>query len=311
MSERAPVAAIDCGTNSIRLLIASVADDGTVVSHERLLELVRLGEGVDATGVFSAAALERTFAACGRYATIIDKYGCEKIRFVATSAARDVDNREEFYRGVEARLGVSPEIISGVEEAELSFAGALSGINIPDGRVLVTDCGGGSTEFVLGDSRGGRSPSVINECSLNMGSVRITERFFGSVPPELTDIQAARRFVNDLLDQAGIDFGCVDWWVGVAGTVTSLSAIHQGLTSYDPDKVHNSRLTREDISRLAEKLLVSSVDEIMSYGPLQRRRAEVIAAGSLIIDEVARRIPGGLIVSETDILDGIVRRLWC
>ncbi len=295
------VAAIDCGTNSVRLLVASLNDEGKMVDHDRRLELVRLGQGVDATGKFLPEALERAFATFGRYAEVIDSFGCEKVRLVATSAARDASNREEFFAGVRRILGVEAEIISGLEEAQLSFTGALSRLDISGEPILVTDIGGGSTELVVGKADG----TILNEVSLDMGSVRVRERYLHSDPPTNEEITAATAFVESLLDESGIDFAAIQNWIGVAGTITSMSAINQGLTTYDPEKVHASWLTREVIEKISNDLLATTVAEILSHGLLQPRRAEVICAGGLIIQRLSKRVPRDLAVSESDILDGI------
>ncbi len=293
-------AAVDCGTNSIRLLVADV-DAGRLVEHDRRLELVRLGQGVDATRRFHPDALARTFAACDRFAEVIERFGCDRVRFVATSAARDVSNRDEFFAGVQQRLGVAPEVIPGEEEARLSFAGALSGVADVTDPVLVIDIGGGSTELVVGS--GGEVRSAV---SLDMGSVRLRERFLRDDPPTAAQIEDARRFVRGLLD-GGPDLAGVRTVIGVAGTVTSLSAIDQGLAEYDRDMVHGSRMSRERIAELAGRLLGLTGAEIEATTCLPAKRAEVIAGGALICDEVARRSGAGSItVSESDILDGMV-----
>ena len=293
-------AAVDCGTNSIRLLVADV-DAGRLAEHDRRLELVRLGQGVDATRRFHPDALARTFAACERFAEVIERFGCDRVRFVATSAARDVSNRDEFFAGVQQRLGVAPEVIPGEEEARLSFAGALSGVADVTDPVLVIDIGGGSTELVVGSDG-----EVRSAVSLDMGSVRLRERFLRDEPPTDTQIEDARRFVRGLLD-TGPELTGVRTVIGVAGTVTSLSAIDQGLAEYDRDRVHGSRMSRERIAELAERLLGLTGSQIEATTCLPPKRAEVIAGGALICDEVARRSGAGSItVSESDILDGMV-----
>ncbi len=304
------VAAIDCGTNSIRLLIASRGADGGMVEHDRRLELVRLGEGVDATGAFSPAALQRTFAACEQYAEVVAHHHCDAIRFVATSAARDVSNREAFTAGVRSRLGVDPEVVPGTEEAALSFSGAMSGVPVAAEPALVVDCGGGSTEMVLGHHDGAGAPVIDASVSLDIGSVRLRERFLHGDPPTAGQIGRARELVRELLDGAPVDPGAAGTAIGVAGTVTSLSAIHQGLRVYDRARVHRSRLSRAELHDLADRLLGATVDQAEAMGPLKRRRAEVICAGALIMDEIGARMGSEeIIVSETDILDGIAGRL--
>lgn len=301
MSGSHTVAAIDCGTNSIRLLIASADSDGRLVEQARELEMVRLGQGVDATGSFRPDALERTFSACRTFAQAIADHHCDRVGFVATSAARDVSNRDAFFAGVRQALGVEAEVIDGMEEASLSFAGAISGIQVIDEPVLVIDCGGGSTELVLG-----RGSSIDSRVSLNIGSVRLRERFLHDDPPTVEQIDDARKYVREALDSCPVDVAAARTVIGVAGTVTSLSAIGQNLTDYDRAKVHRSVLTVGQISDLAGKLLSSTVDEVEQMGPLKRRRAEVLCGGAVIIDEVCRRATAGkLVVSETDILDGM------
>ncbi|MDO4412959.1 Ppx/GppA phosphatase family protein [Cutibacterium sp.] len=301
MTDNRTVAAIDCGTNSIRLLIASADTHGRLVEQARDLELVRLGQGVDAAGAFHPAALERTFAACRTFAQTIAEHHCEEVRFVATSAARDVSNRDEFFTGVREALGVDAEVIPGTEEASLSFAGAMSGIEVNEEPVLVIDCGGGSTELVVGCGN-----QIESQVSLNIGSVRLRERFLNDDPPTADQIDQARSYVRAMLDKCSVDVAAARTVVGVAGTVTSLSAIHQNLKEYDRAKVHRSVLTADQVSHLADKLLSSTVDEVEQMGPLKRRRAEVLCGGALIIDEVCHRATAGeLIVSETDILDGM------
>lgn len=301
MSSNYTVAAIDCGTNSIRLLIASAGPDGRLVEQARDLELVRLGQGVDATGSFHPDALERTFSACRTFAKTISDHHCDQVRFVSTSAARDVSNRDDFFTGVRDALDVDAEIIDGTEEASLSFAGAMSGVQVTDEPVLVIDCGGGSTELVLG-----YGTTIDSQASLEVGSVRLRERFLHDDPPTAEQIDDARKYVREALGSCPVDVAAARTVIAVAGTVTSLSAIDQGLAEYDRVKVHRSVLAASQIFDLADKLLSSTVDEVEQMGPLKRRRAEVLCGGALIIDEVFRRVTAGeLVVSETDILDGM------
>lgn len=296
-----PVAAIDCGTNSIRLLVARSDGSGGLVDLDRRLELVRLGQGVDATRQFQPDALARTFAACERFAEVIDRFDCGSVRFVGTSATRDVTNRDEFVDGVSARLGVEPEIVPGTEEARLSFVGASSGVPDAPEPVLVVDLGGGSTELVVG-----RSGQVVASISLDMGSVRVRERYLAGDPPAEAEVEAAREFIGSLFDGSGIDLAGVRSVIGVAGTITSLSAIHQGLSTYDRARVHRSRLTRAEIEEVTEYLLHATVAQVLEDTCLQPRRAEVIVGGALICRELIRRTgPDFLTVSEADILDGI------
>lgn len=300
------VAAIDCGTNSIRLLVCERDAQGKLVELDRRLELVRLGQGVDATGQFTPEALERTMVAIDQFAEAIRELSVERVRFVATSAARDAHNREDFFAGVRERLGIEAEIISGDEEAELSFRGALAGVAVAASPVLVIDCGGGSTELIQGSGDG----TITHAVSLDIGSVRMRERLLRSDPPTPEEIAAAREHDTELLDASGIDFDSIRTFIGVAGTVTSLSAIHQGLESYQREKVHGSQLTRAELVDLTDRLLTSTVDQVEQTTCLPRKRAEVICAGALIVACIARRVQPPMVISESDILDALAMGLF-
>ncbi|WP_432558947.1 exopolyphosphatase [Granulicoccus sp. GXG6511] len=290
------VAAIDCGTNSLRLLVLEGRPDGSVIEVDRRLRLVRLGEGVDATGEFAPAALERTFSALEEYARDIADLGVQRVRFVATSAARSVADPAAFLEGVGNRLGVPGEIITGAEEAALTFAGALAGVPPVDGAVLVTDIGGGSTELVVGTER------IERAASLDMGSVRLRERFLLADPPTRDELAAAIQFVDEQLDL--FDFSDVRGWVGVAGTVTSMGALLLGLAEYDRAAVQGVVMPREAIEAVTGGLCTTPVAELVSplLPPL---RAEVIAGGALICMRIAARVEVPMTVSEHDILDGL------
>lgn len=299
------VAAIDCGTNTIRLLIADPAPDASGLSVvDRGMEYVRLGQGIDATGQFHPDALRRTFAATESFAARIAAAGAEAVRFVATSAARDAGNREEFFAGVTERLGVAPEVITGEEEAELSFLGATHGLTGASDPVLVSDIGGGSTELVLG--RDGR---LAYGTSLDIGSVRLTERFLGSDPASTAELAGARRAVTELLDSVDIDFAGVGTWIGVAGTCTTIAAIALGLTTYDRGKVHGATVPRARVRELTDWFAASTAAQRATVAVLPPRRADVITAGALILAGIAERVGTDLRASETDILDGIALRL--
>jgi exopolyphosphatase/guanosine-5'-triphosphate,3'-diphosphate pyrophosphatase len=303
-----PVAAVDCGTNSIRLLIADPTDDGGLADLERRTEIVRLGQGVDATGEFHPDALDRTFAAVDGYAELIRQAGVpvERVHFVATSASRDVRNREAFFDGVRQRLGVSPDVISGDQEAQLSFTGALSRVRPDNEPVLVMDIGGGSTEFIVGSATAEMSFAI----SLDIGSVRITERFLKSSPPTDADVNAAAAYVDDLLDSSTVDFGSVGTWIGVAGTATTLAGVFLELPEYDRDRVHGTLIPSSDLTDLLHRLSGMTVEEIRSLPSMHPGRADVITGGTLIASRVARRTPvRGMLVSESDILDGIALEL--
>ncbi|MBK0333049.1 Ppx/GppA family phosphatase [Brachybacterium sp. MASK1Z-5] len=307
----APVAAIDCGTNSIRLLIARGAGDGGLVDVERRMEVVRLGFDVDRTGRFDPAAIERTLAATREYAAAISAHGAERIRFVATSATRDASNRGEFIDGVREILGVVPEVVPGDVEAELSFQGAVSTLyGLVPGQRLVVDIGGGSTELVAGVE------APEHRISLDMGSVRLTERHLRSDPPSEREIDAARADIDALLDRAEevVPLAPTRTLVGVAGTVTTLTALAQGLEVYTPDATHGARL---DIARMREvclEVLAMSTDERRRRPIIHPGRIDVIGAGALIWERVLARAQEASGISEVrssehDILDGIALSL--
>lgn len=295
------VAAVDCGTNSIRLLILRKEADGAVVELAREVRLARLGQGVDATGEFHPDALARANVIFEEYADIIDLHRVGGVRFVATSAARDVRNRADFERNVGARLGVQVDVISGDEEALLSTVGVLSGVEAAT-PALVFDIGGGSTELIVVHD----GPSIASAVSLDVGAVRLKERLVPSDPATPDEVTAARHHVGSLLDDAGVDFGALAMAIGVAGTVTSVAASVLGLQQYSRQAVHQSLLSKADIERTVERWLAQSAAETASEPCMHPLRAAVLGAGGLILEEISRRVPGGaVLVSETDILDGI------
>jgi len=302
------VAAVDCGTNSIRLLIAEAGTDGGLVELDRRTEIVRLGQGVDATGEFHPDALTRTFAATDAYAALIRDAGIpsDRIRFVATSASRDARNRDAFFTGIHERLGVTPEVVTGDTEAQLSFAGALSRVQPPAEPVLVMDIGGGSTELIVGRADG----TVDAAVSLDIGSVRLTERFLHAGPPAPDAVAAATAHVDELLSGTGLDFAAVGTWIGVAGTATTLAGVHLQLERYDRERVHGALLETDALHALFERLVHSTVDEIRALPSMHPGRADVVTAGTLIAVRVAARLQvPGLLVSESDILDGTALEL--
>jgi len=302
------VAAIDCGTNAVRLLVADVDEAGVLHEHTRLMRIVRLGEGIDRTGEFAPAALERTFGALDEYAGVIREHGVTRIRFVATSASRDARNRDEFVTGVEARLGVRPEVISGDEEAALSFVGAVRGL--PDGLVvpppLVVDIGGGSTEFVLG------TVAPEHAISVDVGCVRMTERHLVGDPPTVEQVQATRDDIEAAVAAAGrsVPFGRAGCFIGLAGTVTTVAAMAMDLPEYDERLLHGSVIGREQVDDVTARLLAMTRAERAALPFMHPGRVDVIAGGAMVLQE-AMRAAGAptVIVSETDILDGIVYRL--
>lgn len=305
------VAAIDCGTNSIRLLIAD-RSAGALTDVVRRMEIVRLGQGVDRTGRLDPEALARTLAATADYAAQCREHGVQAVRFVATSATRDAQNREEFFAGVRDALGVEVEVITGAQEAALSFAGAVSILGSADPAPnLVVDIGGGSTELVLGDHE------VERAVSLDIGSVRMTERHIRSDPPNEDEVAAARADIGAALDRAAddLDLARVRTLVGVAGSVTTLTALALGLDAYRPERINAARLSLDQVRTAAQALLTMPRTERAALGFMHPGRVDVIGAGALIwaevVDRVAQAVADGgghlgqVITSEHDILDGI------
>lgn len=311
----APVAAIDCGTNSIRLLIVRQDEStGEAVELERRLEMVRLGLGVDRTGRFDPVAIERTLEAARGYRRLIDQHGVAPgaVRFVATSATRDASNRDEFIEGIREILGVTPEVISGAEEAALSFLGAVSSLpDLPDeGARLVVDIGGGSTELVLGTT------TPTHRISLDMGSVRLTERHLVSDPPSAEQIASATADIDELLDLAAaeVPLARATVLIGVAGTVTTVTAVAQGHEEYRPDLTHGAALAVEDVTRLCHELLGMTREQRSAHRIIHPGRIDVIGAGALIWARIVQRVSAAAGItrtrtSEHDILDGIARDL--
>jgi exopolyphosphatase/guanosine-5'-triphosphate,3'-diphosphate pyrophosphatase len=313
------VAAIDCGTNSIRLLVAELTarHDGTFDLRDlhREMRVVRLGQGVDATGELAPEAIERTRVALVDYAVAARRNGVEKVRMVATSATRDARNRDAFFAMTREVLGTEAEVISGDEEARLSFTGAVGEQDPDHGPFVVVDVGGGSTELVLGNWNG-QSAEVIAAKSVDIGCVRITERALKSDPPTPEEIAAADELAAKILNEAFdvVDVSQAKTWIGVAGTITTLSAVAQELTEYDSSRTHLSRLSHADIDRLTEHLL--SVDHATrAANPvIHPGRVDVIGGGSVIVRALAEQLaarggPTELVVSEHDILDGIALSL--
>ena len=301
------VAAIDCGTNSIRLLIADVnPESGNVLDIDRRMEIVRLGQGMDSTGEFAVDALERTFAACGSYADVIASNNVDRVRFVATSASRDARNRDTFIAGVKSRLGVEPDVISGDEEARLSFAGATNGLVGAAAPYLVVDIGGGSTEFVLGVT----SPQAAR--SVNIGCVRMTERHFRNDPPSQSEIDAAIADIDAAIELAGetVPLGEAKTLVGLAGSVTTVAAIALELTEYDPERIHGACLSADTIDAVSDRLLGMSREQRSKIQVMHPGRVDVINAGVLVLRRILHLtgLPE-VLVSEHDILDGIALAL--
>ncbi len=300
MSE-GPIAAIDCGTNTIKLLVGNPAVHPDGVRRES--RMIRLGQGVDATGLLAPEALARAFAALDEYAAIIADAGAERIRFCATSATRDAGNAAEFTAGVLERLGVAPEVLSGEEEARLAFDGAVRGLGgALTGPVLVVDVGGGSTELILGDPASG--PSAAH--SMDIGSVRLHERHVRHDPLDAAEVAAIVADVDAALDACPVDPADAATVVGVAGTHTTIAAGTLGLPAYDRAAIHGQVLAIADVQRLVARLLAMTVAERRALGWMHPGRADVIDAGALIVARVLERVVvPDLVVGETDILDGI------
>ncbi len=301
------VAAVDCGTNSIRLLIADHDDDaGTMHDVRRAMRIVRLGEGVDRTGALSETALARTFAAIDEYHGLIEAAGAQQVRFVATSATRDASNREDFVWGVRERLGVEPEVIEGAEEARLSFEGATRDLGARQPQAvapyLVVDIGGGSTEFVVGSTGPDAGRSV------DVGCVRLTERHFHHDPPLPAEVAAARDDVDAAIARVvtTVPLRSAATMIGLAGTVTTVAGIALSHERYDPDLLHHSIISAADVHRTTEMLLYSDRDRRAAIPVMHPGRVDVIMAGALILSTIVAYtgVPE-VLVSEHDILDGI------
>lgn len=304
------IAAIDCGTNSIRLLIADAAG-GELRDVHREMRIVRLGQGVDATGRFAPEAIERTKVALTDYAELLRHHDVSNVRMVATSATRDAANRDVFFAMTSEVLGaVVPgavaEVISGDEEARLSFNGAVYELDTTAAPFVVVDLGGGSTEVVLGERE------VQAGYSADIGCVRLTERCLHSDPPTATEVAAARDVVRERLGEAMrvVPVDGARTWVGVAGTMTTLAALAQGMTTYDPEAIHLSRVGFDALLPVCEDIIGMSHDQRAALGPMHEGRVDVIGGGAIIVEELAEALGSRagideLVVSEHDILDGI------
>lgn len=314
------VAGIDCGTNSIRLLVADAhrREDGSLglTDLTRQMRIVRLGQGVDRSGRLDPAAIGRTIDAVVEYERMIHRLGATAVRFVATSATRDAENRQEFVDAVRAVLGIEPEVVEGTEEAALSFSGAVSALGAGEPvPMLVVDIGGGSTELVLGDSK------VRQAISVDMGAVRVTEKFFAQCAPEqgipAAEEERAAAWIDEQLDNAErvVDLDRVATLVGVAGTVTTLTAQALGLPTYQPEKIHGARLSLAQIDEAVRFMIDQPVAVKAALGFMPDGRQDVIAAGALIWSRIVHRVVEraatrgtritSACTSEHDILDGI------
>ncbi|MFC5140787.1 exopolyphosphatase [Actinomycetospora rhizophila] len=317
------VAAVDCGTNSIRLLVADVTvrEDGSAWLRDvhREMRVNRLGQGVDATGRLAPESLARTREALGAYAEMLRRHGVavgpDTVRVCATSATRDAENRDEFFGAVREVIGVDADVITGDEEARLSFAGAVADLDPDEGPFVVADVGGGSTELVTGTWDAVHA-EVTAARSVDVGCVRLTEKFLHDDPPTAEQIAEAEEFTRATLAPAFTEVAVADvqTWVAVAGTATTLGAVAMDLRTYDPERIHLSRLGLDDVRATARRLEAMPRDERAALGPMHPGRVDVIGGGSLVMrvlaEELAERTDvTELVVSEHDILDGIARAL--
>ncbi|MEO3775300.1 Ppx/GppA phosphatase family protein [Micromonospora sp. B11E3] len=304
------MAAIDCGTNSIRLLVADLpgpdaGPDSPLGELVRRLEIVRLGQGVDRTGRLAPEAIERTRVVLASYAADIEKLGAERVRMCATSASRDASNAGDFRAMVEQTLGVGPEVVTGDEEARLSFTGAVRGLPADaQPPYLVVDIGGGSTEFVVGTREGGVRAAI----SVDVGCVRMTERHLHGDPPGLDQIAAAQADIAAAVDRAlaAVPGREAATLVGLAGSVTTVVAVAEGLPGYDPERIHHARVSYDEVARVTADLLGKSREQRLAIPAMHPGRADVIGAGALVLRVIMERagMPS-VVASEHDILDGI------
>jgi exopolyphosphatase/guanosine-5'-triphosphate,3'-diphosphate pyrophosphatase len=300
------VAAIDCGTNSIRLLVADVTGS-SLVDVTRRMEIVRLGQGVDRTGRLAPEAIERTRVALASYAAAIAELGASRVRMVATSATRDALNAAEFRAMVRATLGVDPEVVTGDEEAHLSYTGAVRGLRAP-APYLVVDIGGGSTEIVAGDSMAGPSAAL----SVDIGCVRMTERHLHGDPPTPAEVEAATADITAAVDRAlaVVPGRSAATLVGLAGSVTTVVGIALGLREYDPAAIHHAEVSYDDVAKVTADLLAMPVARRREIPVMHPGRADVIGAGALVLRIIMERAGMSTVVaSEHDILDGIAYSL--
>lgn len=317
------VAAVDCGTNSIRLLVADIepggdtgdssqAAGGTLTDVVRRMEIVRLGQGVDRTGRLAPEAIDRTRHALAAYTAELRELGARRVRMVATSATRDAQNREDFRQMVLSTLGVEPEVITGDEEAALSFAGAVRGLADAEPPYLVVDIGGGSTEAVIGagagDGRADKGIAVDAAYSMDIGCVRLTERHLRDDPPTAAQVAAAEADIRAALDTARhrVPLDQARSLVGVAGSVTTVAAIALGLPRYLPERIHHSRIPAAQVREVSDRLLTMTHAERAALPVMHPGRVDVIGAGALILRVIVDQVGAAeVVVSEHDILDGI------
>jgi exopolyphosphatase/guanosine-5'-triphosphate,3'-diphosphate pyrophosphatase len=309
MPDDAPVAAVDCGTNSTRLLVT----DGRGAPLSRLMRITRLGQGVDATGELAPEAVDRTIEVLREYRRVMDEHGVTRVRMTATSAARDAANRDVFFDRATEVVGTAPELLSGEDEARLSFLGATAELDPAEGPFLVVDIGGGSTEFAVGPVSPERIGDPEGVLSVDMGCVRITEKFLHRDPPAAEELSQALSVARDYLDDVARDVPAVldaRRFVGLAGTVTTVAAVELGLKSYDPELVHHFKLTRAAAEDVFRTLATESRAQRVHNPGLEEARADVIVGGAVILVAVFRYFDfDECLVSEADILDGLAASL--
>ncbi len=303
-----PVAAIDCGTNSTRLLVAAAAaadGQGGLVTHERLMRITRLGAGVDRTGRLDDEAVARTQAVLAEYREVMDRHGVApgRVRITATAAARDAENRDDWFAAAEAVVGVRPDLLSGTDEADLSFRGATSGLDLARGPFLVFDLGGGSTEVAYGTA------AVEASTSLPIGCVRLTERFVESDPPRPEELTAAISYAASWLDdvlRTMPQATSAPTVIGLAGTVSTVAAVEIGLLAYDRDRIHHFVLTKEAAEDVFRTLATEARADRVHNPGLEEGRADVIVGGCCALVAIYRTLGfDEVLVSEADILDGV------
>jgi len=299
------LAAIDCGTNSTRLLVARGAG-ADKVPLARVNTITRLGRGVDATGRLDPAAIERTVDVLREYKAVLDEHGAERVRVTATSAARDATNSDEFFDAAEAVLGTRPELLSGAEEAELSFLGATAELDPADGPFLVVDIGGGSTEFIVG------TDSVESSRSIDIGCVRFLEQYVEHDPPQPEELHACISVTQQWMDDVAqeVPVRQAKTFVGLAGTITTMAAVELGLHEWDRDAIHHFRFERPAIEDVFRTLVTEPLEDRKHNPGLEEARADVIVAGACIFVGIVRWLDAdACLVSESDILDGLVASL--
>lgn len=298
-----PVAAIDCGTNSVRLLVTTDGRD----QLERLMRITRLGQGVGSSGRLDGAAIDRTVAVLREFRSVMDEYGVERVRMTATSAARDAANRDEFFAAAADAVGVEPELLSGIDEGRLSFRGATVDLDPSDGPFLVCDIGGGSTEFVFGTT------DVESVISVDMGCVRTTETWLHSDPPTAEELSQALSVIelhcDDVL-RAIPQLSEARTFIGLAGTVNAAAAVELGLTTYDRALIHHLRMSKATVEEIFRTLATESLEDRRFNPGLEPERADVIVGGMCVLVMIMRRFSlAEVLVSESDILDGLALSL--